>query len=318
MKICRILMLWLPLFAAQEPAHKPSDKIEQAELSAYLAKQAGCEGEEVPPVYFWSVDQYDFLGKGYDQAAVVASTCMTGTAGPDVHSVLTRDENGELKELKIEEVKLEHRVLFGNANSSFRIQDGLLVQVFGDTSDRDDPLVIKYKWNIAKDQFAAVSVQAAKPYKTSYDCEKAEKAQDETALAICYVETLADLDVELAETYKAYLEGLATDSRKAAIEEQRSWIAQRNKDCVIYKWWVGCLEEKYKTRIAELKKRVEERKRLVSPKSGVYGGRGRIVVDFRLPEVRGALEDILRMGSANIRDLWLSDEEMIEEGLVES
>jgi hypothetical protein len=44
----------------------------------------------------------------------------------------------------------------------------------------------------------------------------------------------------------------------------------------------------------------------------------KIGVDFRLSEVRGALEDILRLGSANIPDLWLSDEEMLEKGLVES
>jgi hypothetical protein len=43
----------------------------------------------------------------------------------------------------------------------------------------------------------------------------------------------------------------------------------------------------------------------------------RIGVDFRLKEVRDALEDILRLGSANIPDLWLNDEEMIEKGLVE-
>jgi hypothetical protein len=43
----------------------------------------------------------------------------------------------------------------------------------------------------------------------------------------------------------------------------------------------------------------------------------RIGVDFGLKEVRGALEDILRLGSANIPDLWLSDEEMLEKGLVE-
>jgi hypothetical protein len=44
----------------------------------------------------------------------------------------------------------------------------------------------------------------------------------------------------------------------------------------------------------------------------------KIGVDFQLKEVRGALEDILRLGSANIPDLWLSDEEMLERGLVES
>jgi hypothetical protein len=43
----------------------------------------------------------------------------------------------------------------------------------------------------------------------------------------------------------------------------------------------------------------------------------KIGVDFHLREVRGALEDILRLGSANIPDLWLSDEEMLEKGLVE-
>lgn len=44
----------------------------------------------------------------------------------------------------------------------------------------------------------------------------------------------------------------------------------------------------------------------------------KIGVDFRLGEVRGALEDILRLGSANIPDLWLSDDEMVEKGLVET
>jgi len=44
----------------------------------------------------------------------------------------------------------------------------------------------------------------------------------------------------------------------------------------------------------------------------------RIGVDFRVSEVRGALEDILRLGSANIPDLWLSDDEMVEKGLVEN
>jgi hypothetical protein len=40
-------------------------------------------------------------------------------------------------------------------------------------------------------------------------------------------------------------------------------------------------------------------------------------VDFRSSEVRGALEDILRLGSANIPDLWLSDEQMIQNGVIE-
>jgi len=44
----------------------------------------------------------------------------------------------------------------------------------------------------------------------------------------------------------------------------------------------------------------------------------RIGVNFRLAEVRGALEDILRLGSANIPDLWLSDDDLLAKGLAES
>jgi hypothetical protein len=44
----------------------------------------------------------------------------------------------------------------------------------------------------------------------------------------------------------------------------------------------------------------------------------KVGVDFRLREVRGALEDILRLGSANIPDLWLSDEELLEKGMIQT
>jgi len=268
MKRLLLLLLLMPAFGGQQAAHTPSDIIEEDELRAYLAKQYDCQPDQI---YFWKVDQFDFLGKGYDQAVVVASTCMTGTAGPDVHAVYTRDEKGELKELAMQELKLEHRVLFGNSNSGFRIENGLLADVYYDTSERDEPLVIKYKWNAAKQMFEVVSVKAAKPYTTSYDCAKAEKTEkdgnyeDEAALAICYVESLADLDLELAKLYKTYLAGLDAESRKAAVEEQRSWLKERNKKCIIYKWWVDCLNEAYTTRIAELKKKMEDRRKKLLP-----------------------------------------------------
>jgi hypothetical protein len=44
----------------------------------------------------------------------------------------------------------------------------------------------------------------------------------------------------------------------------------------------------------------------------------RLGVDFRLGEVRGALRDVLRFGSANIPDLWFSDEKITTKGLAES
>jgi hypothetical protein len=41
-------------------------------------------------------------------------------------------------------------------------------------------------------------------------------------------------------------------------------------------------------------------------------------VNLELKEVRDALQDIYRLGSANIPDLWLTDEQMAEKGLIES
>jgi uncharacterized protein YecT (DUF1311 family) len=250
-----LLISLLALFPGQQPAHKQSDEIKEDELAQYLAKQNDCQPDQI---YFWSTEEHDFLGVGYDQTIVVASTCMTGTAGPDVHSVYTRDEKGELKELGMEALDWnKYSVLFGNSNSSFSIENDLLVDSYHDTSDRDNPLTVKYKWNAEKQKFVIVQVDAAKPFTTSYDCTKAT----DTAQAICYVETLADLDVELANVYKAYLHTLDAESRKRAVEDERHWLAERDRSCTIYKGWVDCLEESYKKRTAELQKLTETAKK---------------------------------------------------------
>lgn len=243
-----LLLPVLALFLLQSPQahHAPSDPIDEDDLHQYLAKQNGCEYDQI---YVSKLEAHDFLGKGYPQFAVVAGTCMTGTAGPDVHSVFTRNANGDLQELKMESPKLPN-VLFGNSNSLFTIENGLLVDNFYDTSDREHPLIVKYKWDAPRDQFSVVEVIAAKPFRSSYDCSR---AQQETERAICYVESLAELDVELAQVYKSLLNGRDETQRKAAIEEQRAWLVQRNQKCTIYKWWVECLTEEYKSRIAELR-----------------------------------------------------------------
>jgi len=251
-------MLSLFIAAVPQQAHKPSDEIDEDDLRNYLAKQNDCEYDQIN---FSVLEQADLLKKGYNQAVVVASTCMTGTAGPDIHAVYTRDAEGEIKELAMQEVKLEHRVLFGNSNSTFRIGEGILVEVYGDTSERDDPLIVKYRWNAGKEIFEIVSIEAAKPFPTSYDCEKAEKVGDETALAICYVEQLADLDIELGKLYKSYLAAFSPEERKTAIAEQRAWLQERNKSCGIYKMWVECLEESYKKRIADIESKLEKKKK---------------------------------------------------------
>lgn len=257
MKLPWVLLLLALAQNGQQTARKPTDTIEADELRAYLASQAGCQPEEVD---ISTVSKLDSLIKGHDVAFVIASTCLAGN-GPDVESLFARNDKGELRELTIPEVKLPHKVLFGKSGSIYRVENGLLVEAYSDTSGRNEPLVIKYKWDEAKDQFVVESFVAAKPYPTSYDCDKAEKDGHETAEAICYVKSLADLDVELAELYKTYLSGLGRESRQEAIEEQRAWLKLRNEGCPIYKWWVHCLEETYNDRSAELQKKVEEHKK---------------------------------------------------------
>jgi hypothetical protein len=48
---------------------------------------------------------------------------------------------------------------------------------------------------------------------------------------------------------------------ETAVEGQRNWLKKGNKECVIYKGWVICLTGAYETRIAELKKTIEEQKK---------------------------------------------------------
>lgn len=104
-----------------------------------------------------------------------------------------------------------------------------------------------------------VAVRAAQPFETSYDCDKAEKAADQTAQAISDVPSLARLDRELAQHYQAYLKLLTPAERREAIEIQRAWLEERNKSCVIYKFWVHGLDEAYQKRIAALEVKQHEK-----------------------------------------------------------
>jgi uncharacterized protein YecT (DUF1311 family) len=94
-------------------------------------------------------------------------------------------------------------------------------------------------------------MKAQGPFPTSYDCNKAEKEIDR---AICHSPSVAALDLELGRIYRQQLKQLSPDKKPNLQQEQRDWIANRDKECVIYKWWVECLTGVYQKRIAELKK----------------------------------------------------------------
>ena len=64
----------------------------------------------------------------------MASTCNTGTAGPDVHAVFTRQSDGSLADLKIHAPTENRGDLLGRIFYDLNVKDGLPVQTFHDTS----------------------------------------------------------------------------------------------------------------------------------------------------------------------------------------
>jgi uncharacterized protein YecT (DUF1311 family) len=117
-----------------------------------------------------------------------------------------------------------------------------------DSSDRATPLVIWYKWS--GKEFIVDHMKVQGPFTTSYDCTKAEKDID---LAICYSPSVATLDLELGRLYRERLKQFSPEQKQKLQQQQRDWITNRDKQCVIYKWWVECLSNLYQKRIAELK-----------------------------------------------------------------
>ncbi|MGC1493547.1 MAG: lysozyme inhibitor LprI family protein [Candidatus Acidiferrum sp.] len=247
-----LCLFGMPCAQAQKGQAQKEKPIEQKEVSDYYNKKYDCP--EVRPLYFYTFDKYDFQSSGSDQAIVVAMSCEGGTGGPDIHSVISRDSDGELEELTIPDAdRKTYDNLFGNANYTLSAEKGLLIATFSDDPDRDNtPLTIKYKWNGEK--FAIVTIEKTGIYPTSYDCTR---SLTEVENLICHVDSLAALDVQLGSLYKSLLAKLTGTERQALREQQRQWLAAREKTCSIYKGWLDCLSGYYQQRIDALKKRAE-------------------------------------------------------------
>jgi uncharacterized protein YecT (DUF1311 family) len=243
----RALAILLCLFCSPYSHAQKSKPIEKEEIAKWINRMEECPDDQPP--YFSKVDYYDFKGDGTQQAIVIASTCMTGTAGPDIHSVLSRDSDGELEEMKIAEVDPKtYDSLFGNRNYTLSVEKGLLVAAF---SDGSNTVTISYKWN--GKEFTVARIDKPGSYPTSFDCTK---SLSEVEQMICHVDSLAALDVQLNTLYKSLLAKLTGPERDALRDEQRQWLAGREKTCN-FKGWHGCLTGYYQKRIDALKKRVE-------------------------------------------------------------
>jgi uncharacterized protein YecT (DUF1311 family) len=236
-----------------------ANKITEAEIKSAINSESDVEEcESLDQIHIDHLEYHDFIADGQQEAVVIASTCMTGTAGPDIHAVYKRDADGKVVELPFRHAEGNPFFnrngwkipVFGNANYGLAVENGELVARWRDSSDREAPVVVWYKWDGKK--FVMDHVKVDGPFPTSYDCGKATKELDR---AICYSPSVAALDVQLGQAYRAVLKQLPPDKRPELQNQQREWLSQREKKCTVYKWWVDCLKDLYTKRITELKQR---------------------------------------------------------------
>jgi uncharacterized protein YecT (DUF1311 family) len=239
--VMMLLLASLLSVAQQRPPQISEDEIKQ-----HFSKAPDCEGVAID-----SLEYFDFVGDGNEEAVVVASTCATGTAGPDVHAVVRRQRDGSLVELKIPEPsEKQYAALFGRTFYELNVKNGVLTETYHDESGRKDPLVIKYRWSASDHAFQIAEAKMAPRYKTTFDCDKAKAGVEN---AICYSSAAASLDLTLEQTYKAWLDNLDDKDSDILIKEQKEWLHKRDLICadndrsIFY-----CLETMYNARMLEL------------------------------------------------------------------
>ena len=226
--------------ALQRPA-----QISEDEIKKHFGKTTDCDTVAID-----SLEYSDFMGDGNEEAVVVASTCATGTAGPDVHAVVRRQPDGSLAELKIPEpTAKQYSALFGRVFYELSVRDGMLVETYHDESGRKDPLVIQYRWNAHDNEFQIAEAKMPPRYKTSFDCDNAKTRVEN---AICYSSTAASLDLALNQTYKAWLDNLDDKDSDTLRKEQKDWLTKRNLICGDDRGVFDCLETMYRARMLEL------------------------------------------------------------------
>lgn len=237
-----ILLFLTPLWSA---AQQRPPQISEEEIQKHFGKSTDCEEVDLN-----SLEYFDFAGDGNEDAVVVASTCATGTAGPDVHAVVRRQPDGSLAELKVPEpTEKQQAALFGRVFYELNVQDGILVETYHDESGRTDPLVIKCRWNAHDHAFQIVEAKTPPRYKTSFDCDLAKTAVEN---AICYSSTAAALDLTLNQTYKAWLDNLNDAESDILRREQKDWLNKRNLICGDDRSVFECVETLDRARLLEL------------------------------------------------------------------
>ncbi len=238
----------LALAALAAPPHpaRPPPALRDADLQAFLDRDNGECGPK-RPVHIDHLEFADLDGDGAEEALLVASTCMTGTAGPDIHEVYRAGPDGKPQRLPIQETReTAHARIAGNANYTLRAEGGLLVREYTDSSERKRPWTEYFRWE--HDAFRLVRIEKAPTYPTSFDCERARTSAE---ITICGNPKLAALDRALADAFEKARGRASGAARDALVEQQRAWVAERDQRCV-YKMIVECVRERYERRLKEL------------------------------------------------------------------
>jgi len=249
--------LLLILFLITFGSGKAQNNITKEDVQNYLNnKYKDCIEYER---YRWAViiqdiSFHDVNNDGKDEAIVLASSCYSGTGGPDIHGVYAKDYSGKIVELTINdniktfEGKSIYDNLVGNRNYNLLYENNFLVEKFHDDSGSKDPLTLYFKWN--GKEFDLAKVEKAKTFKTSFNCANAKTDAEKT---ICGNAELAALDLKLDFLYKAVMSKLPGNKREKLKDEQKEWIMKRDNNCN-YRGITSCLLEMYKKRIKFLTK----------------------------------------------------------------
>gem|GEM_PF-1885968 len=243
---------------------EPNTPVRNFDFESYLAKTYVNQCSAPPGgklVYIDDVAYYDFDQDGKEEAIVVASSCMTGTAGPDIHSVYRIISSSSAEELPTEDTKeFQGRPIYdrlvGNRNYRLYVDgDGLLVQDFYDGSGREHPLKVFFRWD--GHQFKVAHVALPPIYSASFDCSK---AKSENEIIICGNSELARSDTKLAKTYQDILKRSPEAKMTQLKQEQVAWVKNRDKTCIPYKGerGVDCLREQYENRQKELDSKLQK------------------------------------------------------------
>jgi uncharacterized protein YecT (DUF1311 family) len=240
-RFAALLLLAIPFAAAAQK--RP--QISQEDLQKFFSKAPDCEGVNID-----NLEYFDFAENGNEDAVVLASTCATGTAGPDVHSVVRRQPDGSLVELKIPEPTAKQwAALFGRVFYDLSVEHGLLVETFHDESGRKDPVEIKFRWSAHDNQFEVADTRMPARYKASFDCGQ---AKTDIENAICYSASASNLDIALDRAYKVWLDHLDNADSDILMKEQKEWLRKRDVICSDSRETFSCLTSMYQARLLEV------------------------------------------------------------------